>query len=103
MKVEVSAKGTDLNAQIDPRFGRCKYFIIVDTDTMEFEAVKNPHADEARGAGVKAAELVIDQGVEMLLTGDCGPSASRVLGRAEVKVVKGVSRTVKDALEKAKE
>jgi predicted Fe-Mo cluster-binding NifX family protein len=42
MKIAVSATGTDLNAQVDPRFGRCANFILVDTDTMAFEAIPNP-------------------------------------------------------------
>lgn len=54
MKIAVSAMGTDLNAQVNPRFGRCQYFIIVDSDTLDFEAIKNPNIDAMSGAGIQS-------------------------------------------------
>lgn len=102
MKVAVTSEGTDLNATIDPRFGRCAYFLFVDTDTMEFEAVENPNIDTSGGAGIQSAQLVANKGAQALLTGSCGPNAFQTLQAAGVQVIVGVSGIVKDAIEKYK-
>ena len=98
MKIAVSATGTGLDAQVDPRFGRCQYFIIIDPDTMEFEVVANSAAMAGGGAGVSAAQMVAGKGVEAVLTGNCGPNAFNVLNAAGVKVMTGVAGTVQDAV-----
>jgi predicted Fe-Mo cluster-binding NifX family protein len=99
VKVVVSSTGQDLNSQIDPRFGRCQYFVFVDTDSMKFEAVANPNISAAGGAGIQSAQMVADQGAEVVLTGNCGPNAFQTLSAAGVQVVVGVSGTVRDAVE----
>ena len=99
MKVAVSATGVDLNAQIDPRFGRCANFVIVDTDTMEFEAIQNPYITAGGGAGIQSAQLVANKGVQAVLTGNCGPNAFQTLSAAGVQVITGVSGTVREAVE----
>ena len=99
MKIAVSATGTGLDAQVDPRFGRCQYFIIIDPDTMEFEAVANSAAMAGGGAGVSAAQMVAGKGVDAVLTGNCGPNAFAVLGSAGIKVMVGVTGTVQDAVQ----
>ena len=99
MGIAISATGRDLDAEVDPRFGRCPYFIIVDTDTMEFEAVENVHAGGSGGVGIAAAQMIIDKGVEAVLTGDMGPNASRVFSSAGIPVTTGVSGTVREAAE----
>ncbi len=99
MKIAVSSMGTDLNAQVDPRFGRCQYFIVVDPDTMEFEAVENSGAMSAGGAGIATGQLVAGKGAGAVLTGNCGPNAFNVLEAAGIKVMTGVSGTVQDAVE----
>jgi len=98
MKIAISASGLNLDAEIDPRFGRCQCFIIADVDTDEFEAIDNTSASAAGGAGISAAQMITDKGVEALLTGNCGPNAYQVLASAGVKVITGVSGKVKDAI-----
>jgi predicted Fe-Mo cluster-binding NifX family protein len=99
MKIAVSSTGTDLNAQVDPRFGRCQYFIFVDPDTMEFEALENSSATSGGGAGVATGQFVAGRGVGAVLTGHCGPNAFNVLAAAGIKVLTGVAGTVKEAIE----
>jgi predicted Fe-Mo cluster-binding NifX family protein len=99
MRIAVSAQGPDLSAQIDPRFGRCQYFIIVDTETMEFETMKNTGPAAGGGAGIAAAQLVTGTKSEVVLTGSCGPNAFSVLEAAAITVVTGVSGTIRTAIE----
>lgn len=100
MKVAVSSKGKDLDADVDPRFGRASYILIVDPDTLEFEVIDNAGNKNAfKGAGIQAAAAVCDKGANVLLTGFCGPNAFKALDAAGVKVVNDVSGTVRKALE----
>ncbi len=102
MKIAVSAVGQNLDAQVDPRFGRCQNFIIVDTDTMEFEAVVNDSAGASGGAGIAAAQSIAGKGVEAMLTGNCGPNAFGVFNSAGIKVITGAAGTVKEAIDSYK-
>lgn len=102
MKIAISATGADLDAQVDPRFGRCQYFVIVDTDTMEFEATSNSGATAGGGAGIAAAQQIAGKGLEAVLTGNCGPNAFDVLKAAGIKVFTGVSGSIKEAIESYK-
>ena len=99
MKIAISATGTTLDAEVDPRFGRCQYFIIADPQTMEFEAVDNSSAMAGGGAGISAAQGIADKGVEAVLTGNCGPNAHQVLSSAGIQIITGVSGKIKDAIE----
>jgi predicted Fe-Mo cluster-binding NifX family protein len=99
MKLAVTAKGTDLDSQVDPRFGRAAYIIIVDSDSMDFEVLDNgANVNAFKGAGIQAATLVSDKGAEVLLTGFCGPNAFRTLKAANIKVVNDASGTVREAI-----
>ncbi len=99
MKVAVTSKGSDLESQVDPRFGRAKYIMIIDADTLAFEAVDNSENLNAfKGAGIQAATLICDKGAEVLLTGHCGPNAFTTLKAAGVKVVNDVDGMVLDAV-----
>jgi len=98
MKIAISATSPTLDAEVDPRFGRCQYFIIADPETEEFEALDNSSATAAGGAGISAAQMIVGKGVEAVLTGNCGPNAHQVLSTAGIKVVTGVSGKVKDAI-----
>jgi predicted Fe-Mo cluster-binding NifX family protein len=102
MKICITSQGDNLESQVDPRFGRCRYFIIVDPETMEFEAIKNPNTDAFGGAGTDSAQLIASKGVEVVLTGDVGPNASRALESAGIKIVTGIAGSIKDAIEKYK-
>jgi predicted Fe-Mo cluster-binding NifX family protein len=102
MKVAVSAIDNSLDSQIDQRFGRCRYFLIIDPETMELEAVSNKGASASGGAGIQAAQTVANKGVGVLITGDIGPNAFQTLSSAGIKVITGASGTVKEALERYK-
>jgi len=99
MKIAISATAPELDAEVDPRFGRCQYFIIADPETMEFEAVDNSSAMAAGGAGISAAQGIAGKVVQAVLTGNCGPNAYQVLSAADIQVITGVSGKVKDAVE----
>lgn len=102
MKLAVSATGPDLEAEIDPRFGRCQYLLIVDPETMAFEAVANPGPMAAGGAGIQTAQLVASKGAEVVLTGHCGPNAYQALSAGGIKVFTGLSGKIKEAVGKYK-
>ena len=99
MKVAISATAPSLEAEVDPRFGRCQYFIIVDPETMEFEALENSNAMAAGGAGITTAQMVANKGVGVVLTGNCGPNAYQTLSAAGVQVITGVVGRIGDAVE----
>ena len=98
MKVAISSAGPTLDAEVDPRFGRCQYFIIADPETMTFEAIDNASAASSGGAGISAAQMIAGKGIEAVLTGNCGPNAYQVLSPAGIKVITGVSGKVKDVI-----
>ncbi|MFZ5562991.1 MAG: NifB/NifX family molybdenum-iron cluster-binding protein [Thermodesulfobacteriota bacterium] len=102
MKVAVSSTGTDLSAKIDPRFGRCAYFVIVDTDDMSVKAFPNDGAGLSGGAGVQAASFVASQGVSAVLTGNCGPKATQGLAAAGIRIYPGLMGTVSEVVGKFK-
>ena len=98
MKIVVTSTGSDLDAAIDPKFGRCAFFALFDTESNDFTATPNPFQDAGGGAGTQAAQWVLAQGATALLTGHCGPKATAVLEHTEVKVVTGISGTVREAV-----
>ena len=99
MRVAVSAAGADLEAQTSPVFGRCPFFIFVDTDTMEFEAVPNEAAGAAGGAGVQAAQMVGNAGADAVITGNAGPNAFSVLQAAGIPIYVSQGGTVRQTVE----
>ena len=99
MKIAISATGPSLDAEVDPRFGRCQYFLIVNPDTMEFEAIDNTSKVASGGAGIASAQAVAGKGAQVVLTGNCGPNASQTLSGAGVQVITGVSGKIKDVVE----
>ena len=102
MKVAVSAISGSLDAQIDPRFGRCQYFVIVETETMSLEVLPNPGQGASSGAGIQAGQTMAKQGVQAVLTGNVGPNAFQVLSQAGIRILTGVSGTVREAVERFK-
>ncbi|MDD2777939.1 MAG: NifB/NifX family molybdenum-iron cluster-binding protein [Methanocellales archaeon] len=98
MKICVTASSGSLDTQVDPRFGRCQYFLIVDSDTMDFEAMPNISADTMGGAGIQAAQAVANKGVEVVITGNVGPNAIQTLSAAGIKIITGAFGTVREVI-----
>ena len=98
MKLAVSTTGQDLEARLDPRFGRCSYFLIIDPDTMEFEVFDNGYAALGSGAGIQAAQFVASKGAGAVITGHCGPKALEVLLAGGIQVFAGQDGSVKDVV-----
>jgi predicted Fe-Mo cluster-binding NifX family protein len=99
MKIVVSAQGNALDSATSPVFGRCPTFLFVDSERMDFEAVPNPAIDQGAGAGIQAAQFVIDHGADVLLTGNLGPNAFAVLQAAGVPGYLAPKGTVHEAVE----
>ncbi|MCK5109355.1 MAG: DUF5320 family protein [Methanosarcinales archaeon] len=102
MKICVTSTGPSLDAPVDPRFGRCQYFMIVDSETLEYEAMQNPSIGASGGAGIQAAQTVAGKGVSVVVTGNLGPNAVQTLTAAGITMVTGASGTVRDAVEQYK-
>ena len=102
LKVAVSATGEGLDSPVSPRFGRCPYYVIVDTETMAFEAMPNASMGAPSGAGIAAAQAVAQKGVDAVLTGNFGPNASQVLAQVGVEMVTGATGSVRQAVESFK-
>ena len=99
MKIAITSSGDNLDSQMDPRFGRCQYFMIVDPDTMDFEAMPNESAMASGGAGIQAAQTIVNVGINGVITGNVGPNAFEVLSAAGIETMTGASGTVRHALE----
>ena len=103
MKIAVSSSGNDLDSQVDPRFGRCACFVIVETDDMTFETFDNGSIALGGGAGIQAAQFVASKGAKAVITGNIGPNAVRTLSAAGVETFVGQSGTVREAIEMYKD
>ncbi|MCE5277527.1 MAG: NifB/NifX family molybdenum-iron cluster-binding protein [Planctomycetaceae bacterium] len=103
MKIAVTAQGRDLDAPLDPRFGRAKFFIIADTETGDFNAADNEqNLNAAQGAGIQAGRNVVQLGVEAVITGHVGPKAFVTLQAGGVTIYTGAAGSVREALEQFK-
>jgi predicted Fe-Mo cluster-binding NifX family protein len=100
VKIAVTAQGRELASEVDPRFGRAKYFIVVDTDSGKFTAHDNSqNLNAAQGAGIQAGQNVVELGVEAVITGNVGPKAYATLHAGKVKAYIGASGSVAESLE----
>jgi predicted Fe-Mo cluster-binding NifX family protein len=102
MKICVTSQGDNLDSELDSRFGRCRYFLFVDRDTLEFEAIQNPNIDATGGAGIQSGQLVAGKGVDVVLTGNIGPNAFQTLKTAGIDVITGLSGSIREVVEKYK-
>ena len=99
MKIAISATGTDLSAGVDQRFGRAAFFLIYDLETDVSKFVKNTQAlNSPSGAGIQAAQNVLNNAAEAILTGHCGPKAFQAFQGAGIPVYVGVSGSLQDAI-----
>lgn len=103
MRVAVSATEASLDAAVDPRFGRCRYFAVVDSESMAAEFLENTAAGMGSGAGIQAARLLADRDVECVLTGDCGPNATETLSAAGIAIVLDCGGSVREAVARWRE
>lgn len=100
MRICVTAFSDKPDAAVDPRFGRCRYFVILDPETMSYDVVENAGLNATGGAGIQAAQTIVNKKVDVVITGNIGPNAFNVLSAAGIKTVTGVSGTVKDVVER---
>jgi len=96
MKLCITATGQNLDASVDPHFGRARFFLLIDSESGELRALEN--SPGAHGAGVQAAQQMVDQQVETLITGSVGPNAFRGLDAAGINILVSAEGTVRDAL-----
>ena len=101
MKIAVSSTGKDLMSEVDPRFGRTACFVIVDSETMDFRDVENrQHLHLPQGVGIQAAQTVAAEKVDVVITGNCGPKANRVLDSAGIRIVTGAQGRIGDVVQR---
>jgi predicted Fe-Mo cluster-binding NifX family protein len=104
MKVAITSQGKDLASPVDQRFGRAKYFIVLDTENGQFTAHDNAaNLQLAQGAGIQAGQAVVNLGVSSVITGNVGPKAFRVLQAGNVQIYMGATGTVQQAIEEYKQ
>ena len=103
MKIALTSSGPTLDDKVEVHFGRCAYFLIVDPDTMEFEAIPNPYLALVEGVGRKSAQLMADKGVPVVLTGNCGPNAIQIFDGAGITVITGVIGKIRHVVKRFKE
>lgn len=100
MKVAITAQGPNLDSPVDPRFGRARYFLLFDTETGQFTVHDNvQNLNAPQGAGIQAAQAVVEIGAEALLTGHVGPKAFATLKAGKVAIHAGAAGVVRQALE----
>jgi predicted Fe-Mo cluster-binding NifX family protein len=103
MKITITASSPSIDSSVDPRFGRAAYFIVVDTDTLAWQAHANPAVGAAGGAGSQAAQFVAQQHINTVISGDFGPNAYNALQAAGIAMhLLGASTTAKEATERFK-
>lgn len=100
MKICLTSVSENLDAEIDPRFGRCKYFIVADPKSMTFKSIPNIANTSGSGAGIQAAQTLANENVSILITGNVGPKAFQALSMGGIKIITGVSGKVREAIEK---
>lgn len=100
MKICVTARSEGLDSEMDPRFGRCNYFVIYDSETKSVESISNISIAAFGGAGIKAAEAIANAGVNILLTGIVGPNAFSIFTEVGIDVQVGSKGTVREAIKR---
>jgi len=98
MRICISAEGKTSDSNVDQRFGRCKYFMFIDIDSMKFEIVENNNINNSEGAGVKAGQLVVSKEIGALLTGNIGPNACQIVNSASIEIYTGIKGKISDVV-----
>jgi len=102
MKICITSMGNSKESLLDKRFGRAAFFAFVDTETMDMEITENPAAISGGGAGISAGQMMVDKGVEALITGNVGPNAMNIIKAAQIKIYKGLEISIEENIEKFK-
>jgi len=103
MKVVVTAQGNELSSEIDLRFGRAKWLIVIDTETGDFEVHDNVmNLNAVQGAGIQTGQNIVNLGVDAVITGNVGPNAFKTLNAAGVKIFLTEKQTVQEAVDSFK-
>jgi len=103
MKIAIASSDKTLDSLVDARFGRCPYFLIVDSETEEFKLLKNTAGKTFRGAGISAAQMIVDKKIGVVIAGNFGPNAVNVLNSSRIKIFAGIfGITAKEALKQYK-
>lgn len=98
MKVIVTSTGNSLMSSVDPRFGRCSLFMVVDTETMSYKTIPNSSINAQHGAGIGAAQSVARLNSKVVITGHVGPNAHMALSAAGIEIYTGAVGTVENAV-----
>ena len=99
MKIAITAQDKELSSEVDLRFGRAKWLIVLDTETGDYEARDNIlNLNAVQGAGIQTGRNIANLGVEAVITGNVGPNAFKTLNAANVKIFLSETQTVKDAV-----
>ena len=101
MKVVISSLGEDLESDVDERFGRCSYFLVIDIENKEIKDVKtieNTARMQAGGAGITAAEIVANEKPDAIITGNIGPKAFQIFEQLGIKIYQGHGK-IKDVVQ----
>lgn len=99
MKIAISSMGKDLSSMLDVRFGRCSYFIIYDTEGGQVKVIENSGQMSSGGAGTAAAQLILDEDVEAVITGSMGPNAFNLFKNSDIEVYRSGSVEVEKAIQ----
>lgn len=99
MRIVLSSSRPNIDGDVDPRFGRCRYFLFVDPHTLHYEVEENPHLEAASGAGISAARFIVNKGAKAVITGNIGPNAHQVLTAAGIEMFTGVSGKIREVVE----
>lgn len=101
MKILLSVLKQNIDTEIDPRFGRADYFLVIDPESHEWEAIPNPAAGASGGAGIQAAQFSAKQGCQAVISGEFGPNAFDTLQSAGILMyLYGSCKTAREAIEK---
>ena len=102
MIICIASSETTTDGIISPIFGRCPYYIFYDTEKDSYEALSNPSVTMGGGAGIQAAQFVVNKGVKTVISGNIGPNSAGVLQSAGIEMITGITGLVKDAVAKFK-
>lgn len=102
MRIVIPAEDKNMDSGVCPSFGRTPYFLVYNTDEEKAEFIENPASKATGGAGVLAAQEVVDLNPEILLTPRCGENAGKVLKGADIKIYKSINKTLKENIEEFK-